>query len=455
MPILDYTGAAGVFKHLGAIIARVNSYQSFGNTTLPADLQLLLAAFGTTWLPEEGVAAYYEGLRDSVSGFRQSLAGFADRRLLDLETVTRPLGLQPGAGIEETLLALRKAMRDDAQTVRSCLCDASAVSYNAANRGDGRVYLTQTLDGFNAPVNGGIADWSYDGKASELMVPGETMTLECVADSVMDGLAEGGEAWRWSGAPDHGPLDVRTEGSGEGPGILTANQGYNLLQNGALDSWSDVSHASGWTNASGSPQRLNGIVISEPYAAGFGAPCVMRQAVPTGTLQGRRRYWLGFSAYSTAAQPGARVELSLQGTGFAPGAQASIDGSTLTGAVFHHAGAFVTVPSPAPADMVVELRIVNPSAGIWVDELALTPAVYHGGIGVAVQRGQTVWQRGDRATWTVSNGQQGLFQDFFRRWFRAQLPSVAGPPAQGTFLGLLFLLMQSTGSETISESLVA
>ena len=35
MPTIDYTGSAGVFKHLGALIARINSYEALGDTTLP------------------------------------------------------------------------------------------------------------------------------------------------------------------------------------------------------------------------------------------------------------------------------------------------------------------------------------------------------------------------------------------------------------------------------------
>jgi hypothetical protein len=452
MPVIDYDGAAaGVFTHLGAIIARINSYRALGQTTLPADLLTLVTSFGVTWLPPEGIAGQYEGFRDAVTGLRQGLAGFADRRLLDLETVTRPLGLQPGAGIEETLLALRKAMRDDSETVRACACAAGAVAYHASNEGDGRVWVTSILDGFNAPVSGGISDWSYDGKASEMMVPGETMTLECVADAGADGLPEGGEAWSWNGAPDHGPLDVRNEGSGVGPGMQTANSGYNLMQNGSLDSWSSATKASAWTNAAGTPARTTDAAAGG-YAAALGSGTTLTQPVPSGTLQGRRRYFLGFLAKAAAALPGASVSLSLQGTGFAPGSQASLDGATLSSS-WSHAGAFVTVPSPVPSDLRVQLEVAGGT--VTVDECVLAPAVYHGGVGVAVQGGTVPWQRGDRATFSVTNDEAGKFQNFFRKWYRAQLPSVAGPPAQGMLLTLLMLMMPSQGVETISENLVA
>jgi hypothetical protein len=455
MPVIDYTGAnSGLFVHLGALISRINSYQAVGNTTLPADLSSLLTAFGVVWLPEEGIAAYYEGLRDSVTNWRQGLAGWGDRRLLDFDRVLRPVGLPAGSGVPETLIALRRAMRDDAQTVRACLCGAGSPSYAAANRGNGKAWITTTLDGFNAPVAGGIADWSYDGQATQMTVPSETMTLECVADSVMDGMPRGGEAWRWWGHPDNGPLDVRSEGSGEGPGLLTADSGENLLANSSLDTWGDSTTApSAWTKT-GSVSRNSTVRLhSSGYAATFGGSGSLAQRIAAGNVQGRRRYWIGFSARAASALPGVSVTLGLSGTGFAPGSQASIDGAALAANTWSQAGAFVTLPSPAPSDLTITLATTG--GGVTVDGLTMAPAIYHGGLGLAVQGGSTVWQRGDRITWSVTNNQAGKFQDYFRRWYRCQLPAVAGPPAQGTFLTLLMLLMPSSGAETIADTLVA
>jgi hypothetical protein len=455
MPILDYTGAnTGLFVHAGAIIARINSYQAVGNTTLPADLADLLAAFGTTWLPEEGVASYYDGLRDSVTGWRQGLASYADRRLLDFETVLRPMGLPVGSGLPEALIALRRAMRDDAQSVKACLCGVGAPAYASANRGNGKAWLTTTLDGFNAPVAGGLADWSYDGEATQLAVPSETMTLECVADSVMDGMPKGGEAWRWWGHPDHGPLDVRSEGSGEGPGLLTADRGENLLSNGSLDTWGDSGSApSGWSRIGSVTRNSTVRLHGTGYAATFGGAGSLTQRIPAGSVQGRRRYWIGFSARAAAALPGVSVQLRLEGTDFAPGSVAQIDGSTFVADTWKQTGAFVTLPSPVPADLQAVASCT--AGGVTIDGLTVAPAVYHGGLGAAVQSGSTVWQRGDRITWSVTNNQAGKFQDFWRRWYRCQLPCVAGTPAQGTFLTILLLQIFSQGVETIADTLVA
>ena len=82
MPII-YTGTGGLFKHLGALISRINSYKAMASTTLPTDLGALVAAFETTWLPPEGVASTYENLKSQVIDWRRILADFCDRGIND------------------------------------------------------------------------------------------------------------------------------------------------------------------------------------------------------------------------------------------------------------------------------------------------------------------------------------------------------------------------------------
>src|SRR5262245_32885992 len=94
---------ATLFGDLGALVGRLNSYGPIGATTLPADLEALQTQLGTRWESQEGLAAYYGSLSASVTGWRQGLASYGDRRLTDRDTVLVQLGLDPYAGIQSVL----------------------------------------------------------------------------------------------------------------------------------------------------------------------------------------------------------------------------------------------------------------------------------------------------------------------------------------------------------------
>ena len=86
--------------------------------------------------------------------------------------------------------------------------------------------------------------------------------------------------------------------------------------------------------------------------------------------------------------------------------------------------------------------------------VAVTPTVYHGGVGVNILPGLVAWQRGDRMTFAVTNDQGGKFQEFFRRRYGAQLPTVKSGVSQGPLLTLLLTMMPWTVTETVADSLV-
>ena len=87
--------------------------------------------------------------------------------------------------------------------------------------------------------------------------------------------------------------------------------------------------------------------------------------------------------------------------------------------------------------------------------MAVVPAVYHGGVALGVAAGSRPWLKGDQLTWAVANDGAGKFQDFFRKHYRAQLPSVASGASMPMLPVSLLLMGQTTVSETIPDSLVA
>ena len=455
---LDYTT---LFGDLGAIIARLNSYQTLGGTTLAADLDDLLTQFETRWLPHEGVAAYYEGLRDQVTGWRQGLASFADRRVQDQATVQDELRLR-AAGLAEVLAALDRKMREDAKEVKACGATATdpEAAEEPANRGDGAAFVTLTLDGYNSPVRDGPASIYYDGVQTEMTVPSETMTLTCTADGVQDGLAEGAEVFGWSGGPQWPPLDVRAEGSGSGPSINVAN-GESLISGKDFDAFTS-GVPSGWTVASGSGNTAQETtqVFRGDSCLKFTGNAALTQAVSPTVLTGRRRYFVGVAARLSGALPGAQFRLYFTGTGWSGPDVCSVTGTQLSASAWSLIGGFVTMPSPIPSDWTLAMAasgLTGSGVSLYVASMAFKPVDYHGGVGCVVVAGQTPWQRGDRLTFSVTNDGAGKFQTFARRHWRRQLPSVRTgmyPSAQG-----LLLLLQGAGgttvTETVSDSLVA
>ncbi len=437
---LAYTGPSGILTHVGKLIARQDSYDALADTTLAADLLTLVTAFGTTWLPPEGIASFYRGLQDNVTGWRQDISRFCDNRLLDSDTVLTQLDapLDPASGLAQLLPALVRQMLLDGETVRACSCTAGPVTALTDNTGDGTAFVTLTLDGFNAPVLGGQANVEYDGWQSQMCAPSETMTLECVADSAMDGLSAGDERWTWTGGVAFATLDWRDEGSGSGPTITTDNGGTNLLSNAGFSQWSGGSPA-GWTFTGG---------VQDGTAAKFTGNGSLSFAPASGRLDSRRRYRLGVLVKQSGATTGT-ITLAMS-----TGESVTIAAAD-AGASYGHLSAFLTMPAPVPSGFAYTLTLAGMSGGsVWVTAPSLVPTTYHGGVGVNVAAGVTPFQRGDRLTFPVTNDLAGKFQNFWRRWYRTQLPSVSAT-TQGTFLLLPFLLLSSSGVETIPDALVA
>ena len=458
---LNYTE---LFGDLGVLIARINSYLTEAATTLPDDLATLVSQFATRWLPEEGIASYYQGLQNQVVAWRQGVAGYADSRLLDPDTVLSQLALDPGSDLDTLLPALQQAMVDGSQTVKACTCTLGAVAppAGAVNFGNGQAFTSLTLDGINGPALSAPASVLYAGRLSQLCVPSETMLLECTADSASDGLAEGSEQWSWTGSPAYPDLDYHAEGSGTGPSLTTAN-GYGLVS-GDFETWSGNVPA-GWSLALGTAgvhlfeDTLPANVYRGSAAARFVGDGVLpmiqlSQPVSPSSLTGRQLYHLCFAVKASATNSAAQVAALMTGS------SGGTIGLTIAGSqlplTWSLASAFLLMPVNLSSDWQLQLQLSGLAAGqeVWIDSLSFAPAVYHGGVAAAVVAGQSPWLRGDRLSWTVANDGAGLFQSFFRQHYQVQLPSVLAT-AQGTALTLPFLLLTQTPAPTIPDSWVA
>jgi len=434
-----------IFTQLGKIIGRLNTYPALASTTLAADLSTLVTAFGTTWQPASPIAAAYTSYQAQVTGWVQGLARYADARLLDNATVLSLLAspLPSMTSLAVLLPALAKQMVLDAQTVKASLCTVSAVSAVAGNIGNGNAYPTLILDGVNPPIVGSVSSQTYEGQSSQLCTPSETMTLECVADSYSNGLAVGAELWRWSGSPQQPQLGWQTEGSGQGPSISTDNGGANAVGNGGFAQWFG-NVPSRWSLDSGVAGSSIVQEGTEAKIVGNGVTTVqLSQAL---TLTPRRRYHVSIQARMSGATTGT-VTVGV------PGGGASVACSALA-ATNGPIRAHFNTPAPFSGGVTVSVSGLNAGGSVWISMVAVTPTVYHGGVGVNILPGLVAWQRGDRMTFAVTNDQGGKFQEFFRRRYGAQLPTVKSGVSQGPLLTLLLTMMPWTVTETVADSLV-
>lgn len=244
----SYSRLHSLWNDLGLLIRRVNAFGTLAANNLPGMLNNIVA--NQQDKPAiEGIYALFQGLESSFTGFRQAFGQLADVRLLDQDWVLTPLGLTDSAGVDDVLDALGLWMVANQVTVDRSTVTVGTVVPGSANRGNGTVLVTTTLDGVTPPGQGFPAHSFYDGVASELAVPSETMTLECVADHDGDGVPAGAEEFAWRGGVAGEELTWEAEGSGDGPGV-TAAGGSTLPLNGDFESFSSDT-PSGWDVDSG------------------------------------------------------------------------------------------------------------------------------------------------------------------------------------------------------------
>jgi hypothetical protein len=446
---LDYvTNPTGVFYRAGKLIGRLNSYAALASTTYPADLKTITDPYEAADLTAlvSRLYADYTGFQDQVMRVRQTLAGYVTATLADRATVLDQVGLLSGAGVAQVLPALRRQMQADAQAVKKCTVTIGAPAAVAGNVGGVNVFTVARLDGVSPPRRGGPADPSYLGALTELAVPSETMTLQCISSARADG-----EAFSWNGANAFGDLDWRGEGSGQGPGLTVLNAG-NYLANGTFESWSVANTPDGWGLGAGTLVGTH--VFQETGAGNFyrGTSAVklignaslatveLSQALPVTRMTPRTAYALAVAVKASAAGTvGKDVQITPSGTGYTPGADEKVviaGGSLPTGWTVY--GVSFRTPAVIPPDLAVKVQLTGTPAAtplVYVDMAVVGPVVYHGGVGAFVVSGAAAPAVGDRYTFSVANDGAGVWQSFWRRWFKAQLPSV------------------TAGAETISDTL--
>lgn len=433
-----------LFTDLGLIIKKLNTYQTMAGTTFPADRDALDTELANFLVCTNRLKPLYDAGQRALVSLRQGLSGINTIRLQDQTTVLNELSLI-SPEINGVLRALYRRMTLDSESVDASVVTVGSVSYAAANVGNGAVYVSKVLDGVSSPGSGMPPNQLYAGVDSELSVPSETITLECIADSEVDHTTEGSERWSVQGGQAYPKLSWETEGSGQGPGITTFNASQ-IVANKDFETWSSNTPGS-WTLTTGSAgvTKESTTIYRGTYALKFAGNAAllldMSQAINPARLTARKQYCLSIAVKASSVPAAGNLVIKFTGTGYTASSSEKIDiaaGSLPTSWTLYKF--FINLPAVLPANWALSITCTGPlsnGVNIFLDSISFAPVIWHGGVGIAVVGGSTNWLRGDRATFTLANNQAGVFQDWFRRWYGFQLRS------------------DNAGGETISDTLAS
>lgn len=445
---LTYTGSTGIFTNLGSVIARViecgediedweSKLDLIQDSFEPAEMQAA----------EAPLIGYVQEIQQSLGNTRASLSNLCVLRLQDFTTVVQPLGI-PSDDIGSILYALISQMVLDTASVNASTVTIGSVTAASGNTGNGTVIVDGTLDGYSIHVGNGIAHPAYLGRLTELAVS-ETMTFRVTSDSYADGLTSGEETLSWNGQPAlNGTWEPGEEGSGDGPSLTTLQAG-SILSNMDFEAWSVTNTPDNWTmvgTVTTHYARESSVIYRGTYALkmiGDGAQATISasQAVAITSIKPLQRYCVSIryriSTTDTASQT---FSVKFTGTGYTEGATEKI---TVLGNVMPTSYTlgyfFVNIPAVIPSDFALKISWAGtPNSGktVYVDDVGFAPVDWHNGLCAVAIAGSTPFVKGDSWTTAIVNDQTGLIQEFFRRGFGIQLPSL------------------TTSAETISDGLV-
>jgi hypothetical protein len=429
---IDY---AELFADIGSIVSGWNSLEVIADTTLPGIQSAIAAEFGVLTLPIDTLVNDVAAMKSATDSWRAILARYVSARLLDRTSVVDQLGVV-APSIATVIDALISDMSSAPQTVKRQAVTVGSPAAGASNVGDGSLLVTKVLDGFNKPSRDILARRVYAGLSSEVTAPAETFTLQCTADSYSGGATSGAERFSLQGFVQSAAANHAAEGSGIGAAItsagataMPANGGFDAFTNNAPNSWTVAAGTVGThIGPAGSSDTYRGANALKLTGDGALAAIQLRQSVAMTPL---RMYAVMVRLKKTASATSGTVVIEPTGTGFTADSnqKISVAVNTLTTSYVLYS-MFLMAPATRPSDWSIRIGwqgTPNASQSVFVDDLRIAPVTYHGGIGFAIAPGDTPFTIGDSFSVGVTNNAAGVFQEFFRRVYRVQLPSADSP----------------------------
>lgn len=442
-----------VFEDLGSLVEVSNLLETASKTTLDGYYSTIDTAFNGNSTREvltdysAKLGTLRSNLRGGYNSMRNGLALLAAQRFQDRTTVIDELGIGT-TNIDRVLAAYHRAMKNDSVSVLSSAVSLGSLTADASNVGSALPVVDNVLDGVSSPGKyaSGTAMQSladYNGLNSELIIPGEQITIECVAGQE-EGLDYGAEEFRIYGLPDNGPWTTYDDGSGETTGV------YGMVEDNVMsgpffqtDPWVAETGEAGWSIGDDVAQAFysNKYGIFDPVTATSDLSRYYPMAASL--FKPGKKYAIGV-AYRKAGSPASgNLEAYFTGHDYtATSAEKVLVPYTSWTTSWQFAVAWITMPNKiedGDDSWRLNLKVTSAdtaTAGnkVHIGAVLVSPAYWHGGFSVVIPPGQTYTRKGDIWRFDTS-GTEGVFQKFFRRWKGIQMPSL------------------QSGSNTIDEAL--
>lgn len=254
----------------------------------------------------------------------------------------------------------------------------------------------------------------------------EVLGEEYLGNQLVGELSAGGDKG-WDRQGSIGSLSMLSESNS----LLTDSSFENWTTN-IPDSW-DVDNGTGGTHffdAGGSGYRnSHGLYVVST------AQVTLSQTLPT--LESETTYVLTARMKKDAGTDAGTVTITPKSAShsFSATEKISLTADTLSTSYELKSVVFNT-PLDVPEDIEIEID-VTPDTGItevYIDDVFVQEIPRFRGLGLAAVIGSSEAERGDQATFTVTNDYSGKFQTFFGRFFHISLPSAASPTRADTLV---------------------
>lgn len=440
---INYTD---LFEDIGEFLQRINQFRTLAVTTLPAYFGEIAAELSGNGRYDvlSNLPQQYDGYKDQMIQIANDHDQKIQERLQNQDTILEQLPLPTGAGIQDILHELIRNMISATASITASVVTIGSVTADGGNAGAVTVLTTKILDGVQAPLSGAEPDYNYAGLDSQLGTTAETLVLTCVSDSERDSVTPGSESFQIEGQQQgNSPFDWRVEGSGIGP-TITPVQGSGFLPNGDFEDFTVANTPDSWTidagvagthifeETTGADVKKGSSAIRFTGNAALASIQISQGSDTLGQLVPLQLYGFAIWVKGNASISAGTLTIQFEGTGYTAGASEKItmNAAALAAATgYTLKNFFVLMPESLPDDfkLVIKWNGTPSAHSVRLDYGGLAPVNYHGGIGLILVDGAANSIRNDRYSFDVSNDNAGVFQTYFRKALRRQLPTSGSP----------------------------
>lgn len=427
---IDYTK---LFTLIGKHVDKINDYYAY-IATYTSDETAIESTFSsqsTVWLAD-GLKEMYDGFKSSISSDVSQLIDRISTILTDETLVGANFVFGQGTSLDLVLPALIEDMVANAQTVKNNAQTVGAPTYDVVHTNAFYVYRGSLLDGVTAPTANGVISPQYSGLTSQLAPTSETFKFTCTSDSEADGLAQGSEVFTITGT---GAVSEGYDVTGENIGIIGTivpvdNDNTGFLLNNSFDNWT-AGEPDDWTTGAAGNYEETGAMYGTGSALRTiqdDTPFSITQTMSKDLFKRNKTYlltaWVG---KDTDVAGDEQIDFGIT----INGVQSTVS-ITPTSTTFEAVSLAFLIPAELTDDVEIEIATLadildSTNDAVIIDNVCISEMKYYNGVAFAITCGSGKVLKGDSATIAVSNNDAGKFQTFFRKAYKAQLPSSGTP----------------------------